>query len=556
MTTTGKGLPGYMPKPIEPYCDVLLGVVPCHVGTYSPSGGFKGNTNLYTAVESGALPAGLPARQMSVNEREIPEGHVISEGASSRKRRSHAGKSMVSSCDFTCDSQRGAVYVATSPAKLDELVNPARLRKYIQNAKAVYPRADSIREIADDNPLSIVTGCIKSDSYAIAAFRETNNDPMSLENFTCGGDVTPTFDWTSLPRSGEGKFGSSGERGLKNETFFLRGFKLDSSHECQSRLKGRPRPWNGAPGDDLLDPYKGPRPAGDDRQGEKRGGSPRGAGNGGGFGSGWWSSTGSTGTNFGGGSQDVEALSDDPILDRPRDDEVGVHSFFTSDQDTYHPSDTINKHLLDATGAGQPVSHVPFPEAGETPLKHFPSSERRRGRNIGHQGPKPETSGIIILLMGQTGAGKSHFLNSAMGVPGSDAWPHTTGRPRAREAINSPTYSPPLYMDPQMVKGNESKRTVLWRDGGEELSHRVGCREVRIARRRWKFWVARMQVIRRRMRRRIQRRIQRRISRKARMRTRMRFRTRTRIGRGRKGRESECSHTTRRDSPDPALHAS
>jgi hypothetical protein len=119
---------------------------------------------------------------------------------------------MVSSCDFTCDSQRGAVYVATSPAKLEELVNPARLCKYIQNAKAVYPRADSIREIADDNPLSIVTGCIKSDSYAIAAFRETNSDPMSLENFACGGDVTPTFDWTSLPRSGEGKFGSSGER--------------------------------------------------------------------------------------------------------------------------------------------------------------------------------------------------------------------------------------------------------------------------------------------------------------------------------------------------------
>jgi hypothetical protein len=88
----GIGLPVFMPNPIEPYCDVRVGVVPGDVSTYSPGGGFKGITNLYTAVESGALPAGLPARQIAVNEREIPEGHVISEGASSRKRRSHADK--------------------------------------------------------------------------------------------------------------------------------------------------------------------------------------------------------------------------------------------------------------------------------------------------------------------------------------------------------------------------------------------------------------------------------------------------------------------------------
>ena len=219
MSKTGNGLPVYLPKPVEPYCDVLVGVVPGDVGTYSPCEGFKRITNLWFAVQNGALPTGLPAREISVDEQVFPEGHVLSEGASSFKTRSDADKryvfphpsctysfthdfpSTVSSFNFTCSEPRGGVYVATSSAKLEELVNHSRLRKYIvQNAKAIYAHADSIREIDDDAPLYIVTGCIKSKSYALAAFKETNSDSMSLENFTCTGDATPTYDRTSLPR--------------------------------------------------------------------------------------------------------------------------------------------------------------------------------------------------------------------------------------------------------------------------------------------------------------------------------------------------------------------
>ncbi|TEB18512.1 hypothetical protein FA13DRAFT_592360 [Coprinellus micaceus] len=77
MSKTGNGLPVYLPKPVKPYGDVRVGVVPGDVGTYNP--------------------IGLPAREVSVDEQVIPEGHVLSEGASSRKLRSRSQKSMVSS---------------------------------------------------------------------------------------------------------------------------------------------------------------------------------------------------------------------------------------------------------------------------------------------------------------------------------------------------------------------------------------------------------------------------------------------------------------------------
>lgn len=92
MSKTGNGLPVYLPKPVKPYGDVRVGVVPGDVGTYNPSKGFKRITNLWVAEQNGALPVGLPAREVSVDEQVIPEGHVLSEGASSRKLCSRSQK--------------------------------------------------------------------------------------------------------------------------------------------------------------------------------------------------------------------------------------------------------------------------------------------------------------------------------------------------------------------------------------------------------------------------------------------------------------------------------
>ncbi|TEB28954.1 hypothetical protein FA13DRAFT_683029 [Coprinellus micaceus] len=172
---------------------------------------------------------------------------------------------VTSSFEFTCRSSRGAVYVATSSAKLVELVDHTKLRDYIiQHAELIYAHANKIRRISDDVPLYIVTGCIKSDSWALAAFKTTelsHNDIMYLKNVTLQGDNTPKYDWVASPTSGQAKFGSSDEPGLKNQTPFLRGFKLDFSPAFRSRRKSSSSSGKVQPNGEAPDNSDSPGPA-------------------------------------------------------------------------------------------------------------------------------------------------------------------------------------------------------------------------------------------------------------------------------------------------------
>ena len=143
---------------------------------------------------------------------------------------------------FRCLSSRGAVLALTSSADLDELENHIDLRDFIiNNAMQLYRHANGIRRLDHTESLYFVSGCIKSDSWAIAAFNEPVDSPNDVLRLIQSG-TTPTpkdskeaephlkYTWTSRATA-EARTGFNANRGKetyrgKNQCLFLRGYKM------------------------------------------------------------------------------------------------------------------------------------------------------------------------------------------------------------------------------------------------------------------------------------------------------------------------------------------
>ena len=115
------------------------------------------------------------------------------------------------------------------------------------HAGAVYLHANSVRRIAEEDSLYIVSGCIKNDSWGLAAWQdvmEAPHDLMKLVRKTARGhedDQVPGYTWThrgmSEAQSGSTYAATSAERRRrKDQCLFLRGFKLSFSRDFRSRL--------------------------------------------------------------------------------------------------------------------------------------------------------------------------------------------------------------------------------------------------------------------------------------------------------------------------------
>jgi hypothetical protein len=131
---------------------------------------------------------------------------------------------------------------------LEELVDIETLRDFlIQHSGAIYQHANSVRRIADEDPLYIVSGCIKSGSWALAAYKDPAKAPDDLLTLSEGksNDQFPVYDWIDRG-TGEAKSGSnsagreSEEYKEKNQCLFLQGFKLALSKKFRARLKALP----------------------------------------------------------------------------------------------------------------------------------------------------------------------------------------------------------------------------------------------------------------------------------------------------------------------------
>ncbi|KAJ3536893.1 hypothetical protein NMY22_g5832 [Coprinellus aureogranulatus] len=246
MINTGKGLACWQPQPRSSASGFGQGTAPGDVGTSSPEGGFRKIFNIW---DEGACLQSLPPRKLMRVPEELPRGHIISEGASSETMFGFEGR-YVSSFEFRCKSDSGAFLVATSGAEAEELEDCTKLRNWIvRNAERLYRHANDIREIAQDEPLYIVTGCVKSDSWALGAFRKPAHmdEPMSLQVVAQESDGRPRYAWTRTWSSSEAQVGSSCVAGLKDQALFLRGFKLDFSVSFRDRMEAAQLPPTGAP---------------------------------------------------------------------------------------------------------------------------------------------------------------------------------------------------------------------------------------------------------------------------------------------------------------------
>jgi hypothetical protein len=128
----------------------------------------------------------------------------------------------------------------TSSADLEKLANPHKLQRFIiDHAAPLFRYADNIRTLDDDESLYFITGCIKSDSWALAAFKDPAYPPNNILNLVRKGSV---YRWTTQAmaevRAGSNASGDKNAYHGKDQTLFLQGFKLAFTPECRSRVRG------------------------------------------------------------------------------------------------------------------------------------------------------------------------------------------------------------------------------------------------------------------------------------------------------------------------------
>ncbi|KAJ2929795.1 hypothetical protein H1R20_g7306, partial [Candolleomyces eurysporus] len=244
MLTSGKGLASWSPRPRDPVGE--RGVVPGDVGTFSAQHGFKKIFNLQE--DKGAIRSSkifgknysLPKMDHVVTHKEeLSVGEMIVKGTSVKTQYAPDGE--VASCEFRMLEPEGAVLALTSSADLEEFRSHVELRDFIiDNAASLYRYANSIQRLDYHESLYIITGCIKSDSWALAAYNDLpdpQNNVLKLIRTGSSGS-TPAYVWTDRGTA-EARSGSTQNGGThKDQCLFLQGFKVAFSAAFRSRMKG------------------------------------------------------------------------------------------------------------------------------------------------------------------------------------------------------------------------------------------------------------------------------------------------------------------------------
>ncbi|RXW15666.1 hypothetical protein EST38_g10183 [Candolleomyces aberdarensis] len=226
----------------EIYTRSPRGIVPGDVGTFDLTYGFKKIFNLWEDEYAGGWD--LPAKEI-VRSDHFAEGHTISSGTSSKVRRSEDGKH-IQVFELQCNTENGAVLACTTSADVEELDDTIVLRDFlIQHAGVVYQHATSLRRLAEEDSLYIVSGCIKSDGWGLAAYQGAmSGEGLKLSKRSVGdGDSKGVrmYEWTDRGTA-EARFGlnsttEAGQYKGKNHSLFLRGFKLAFSPTFRARMR-------------------------------------------------------------------------------------------------------------------------------------------------------------------------------------------------------------------------------------------------------------------------------------------------------------------------------
>jgi hypothetical protein len=145
------------------------------------------------------------------------------------------------------NSTEGAALVLTSPAISEDLDDPFAFQNFIvENAETLFRYANSIRTLGPDESLYFITGCDKSESWAIAAYTDAMAPPNDVLRLQWG---KTQYLWTCRGKA-EARTGPSiatsenndEGRGAHDQCLFLRGYCLAFSQRFRERMKRLPTP--------------------------------------------------------------------------------------------------------------------------------------------------------------------------------------------------------------------------------------------------------------------------------------------------------------------------
>ncbi|KAF6741629.1 hypothetical protein DFP72DRAFT_942477 [Ephemerocybe angulata] len=354
MLSSGMGLACWNTKPHAGAVGPALG----DVGTFTAQDGFNKIFNLWDDEESirktarstspGNYYRSPPMRTKKTIHGRSKRGDIVKSLGIRGNVIYRSDFSDIKDFEILCTSQRGAALLLTSAADQDDLDDCQRLRKHILgHPELIYRHANAIRCIGEEESLYIITGSVKSDSCALAAFGEPaapDEPAVILANSTRPGQRISSWAWTNQGTANTQLSECSGLDGEKDQTLFLRGFKLDFSSSFRSNLEHSAGPASGGGRDDGKS---------GDGDGERNGSRDEDTSKGG-PGAGTGSNTGHGGSSFGGG---VGALNSSSS--RYRGKAVQLQSFPDSEsrRRSCHPCDIINECLLKATGSSFALSH-------------------------------------------------------------------------------------------------------------------------------------------------------------------------------------------------------
>lgn len=375
MLNAMKGLPCWEPSPQGRFAGPQ-GVIPGDVGTYGDADGFKKTFNIWKddeAIRATASRCGISYHTPEGSETTCAQvwekGDAVTQGPLSASTifRSNSNK-YIERFEFRCRSlAQGAILALPSPADRERLDDYTALHDHIiQYAELIYRHSNSLRRIGGGETLYIITGCIKSEDWGLAAINSTipSDDVIKLEQLSgesmvpeSSGEPQTYFSWTEKGPSSEARFGPKEKTGGKNQSLFLEGFKMDFSPEFRLRMKrefyssstkgsGGFDPSSGSPSDNssAFPPGNSPSHHGPPTTGSSDG-----------------SSSGFRGGSDRQGEQRDAHGGDNPAP--PQGGEglaMGIHiqPFPNSSRATScHPCDIINEALLELTNAPFAVSH-------------------------------------------------------------------------------------------------------------------------------------------------------------------------------------------------------
>ncbi|TEB30413.1 hypothetical protein FA13DRAFT_1733724, partial [Coprinellus micaceus] len=361
MLHAGKGLPCWKPRPRRPIRDGV-GVIIGDVGIFSIEGGFRKIFNIWDdedfirnspSASSYGLPYQAPSRPWPFTEpNELVQGESVVRGVWSETVYEPDNQNIARFEFHHLDPHKqGAVLAMTSAGKLEELDESDRidLREFIsRHAGLIYAYANGIRPIDNHEALYIISGCIKSETWGLAAFTDPVMHPLHVPRLMRMPNANdsdpqqstqPTFVWRSLGTF-DAYVGRSCVDGSRDQTLFLRGFKLDFSEtfRAQEKRKGPPFSKGHGSGGSKDGSFQSPDPNKGYPGKEKPGGN-----------GGDRDPSPSSGPQGGsGGPSDSVEMNPDIIISSFPDD---------PSEESFHPCDIVNKFLLTKTGLDFSLSH-------------------------------------------------------------------------------------------------------------------------------------------------------------------------------------------------------